>query len=424
MLLAAAPPEYRRILRRYTGGDSFYREPRRDRMSGWRQSFWTISAMIVISSFSPASRAQAPASAVRPTTMAEAKLDTIEQIEQIEPIETPNRVMALPPTLKHRLHETLGSAESSSQKQRTERLIRFIFDTDGLGMRYREDATHSVAQSYATHEANCVGFTLLFLALAREAGLKASPQGIDRTLAWRQDDRTLYHSNHVNVGIVLGARPYTVDFAIAPVIARDPPTPISDQRLLAHYYNNLAMAALAEGRMTTAQRLLAVSLDLDPNYAPHWSNAGVLYLRNGDAVAAERAYDRALALDPREPSALFNMISLARRTGDANKQAEFERRLSRVQQRDPFHHFLQALNFEQSGDDARAIERYRTAIRLYRGEHRFYAALAHAYRRTGDIDRAIRALKRARALSTGAEREAYAAELDAWETSKVNAARH
>ncbi len=395
-------------------------------MSGWRRSFWMISAMIVISSFSPASRAQAPASAVHSTTMLEAKLDTIEQVEQVEqvePIETPNRVMALPPTLKRRLHETLGSAESSSQKQRTERLIRFIFDTDGLGMRYREDATHSVAQSYATREANCVGFTLFFLARAREAGLKASPQGINRTLAWHQDDRTLYHSNHVNVGIVLGARPHTVDFAIEPVIARDTPTPISDQRLLAHYYNNLAMAALTEGRMTTAQRLLAVSLNLDPNYAPHWSNAGVLYLRNGDAVAAERAYDRALALDPREPSALFNMSGLARSTDDANKQAEFERRLSLVQQRHPFHYFLRALNAERSGDDVHAIEHYRAAIRLYRGEYRFRAALAQAYHRTGDVGRAIRSLNRAHALSTGAAREAYAAELDAWKTLKKNAAR-
>jgi Flp pilus assembly protein TadD len=378
-----------------------------------------MAAMTAISSLSPAVWAQAPANAPRPTTAVAATLATIEIVETIE---TPDHVMALPPMLKRRLHEALGS-QSSSQRQRVERLIHFIFDADGLGMRYREDATHSVTRSYDTREANCVGFTLLFLALAREAGLKASPQGINRTLAWRQDDRTLYRSNHVNVGIMLGGRMHTVDFAIEPVIARDPPSPISDQRLLAHYYNNLAMAALAGERMTMAQRLLAVSLKLDPDYAPHWSNAGVLYLRNGDIAAAERAYAYALTLDPREPSALFNMASLARRADDATKEAEFERRLSLVQQRDPFHHFLQALNAERSGDDAHAIEHYRAAIRLYRGEHRFHAALAQAYHRTGDIDRAIRSLKRAHALSTGAAREAYAAEFDAWKTLKKNAAR-
>ncbi len=395
-------------------------------MSVWRRLFWAISAMIAISPFSPALRAQAPANAPRPATTVTATLDKTEQIrataifESIESIETPGHVMAVPPILKHRLHEALGS-ESLPQKQRLERLIDFIFDADGLGMRYREDATHSVAQTYATREANCVGITLLFLALAREAGLKASPQGIRRTLSWRQDDRTLYRSNHVNVGIVLGGRLYTVDFAVEPVIARDPPSPISDHRLLAHYYNNLAMAELAQERMTTAERLMTVSLNLDPDYAPHWSNAGVLYLRNGDAVAGERAYNRALTLDTREPNALFNMASLARRANDAKKEAEFERRLARVQQRDPLHHFLQALSDERSGDDARAIQHYRTAIRLYSGEHRFHAALAQAYRRTGDLDRAMRALKRARALSAGAERNTYDAELDAWTQASTTA---
>jgi Flp pilus assembly protein TadD len=386
-------------------------------MSGWMRSFWAISAMTAISSFSLALQAQAPTDAPRlataVATTVSTTLNTIEQKESIEPIENPDLVMAVPLALKHRLHEAVGS-KPLPQRQRTERLIRFIFDADGLNMRYREDATHSVAQSYATHEANCVGFTLLFLALAREAGLKASPQRMPRTLTWRQDDRTLYRSNHVNVGVILGARPHTVDFAIEPVIARDPPSPISDRRLLAHYYNNLAMAELASERMTAAQRLIALALKLDPDYAPHWSNAGVLYLRNGDAVAAERAYTRALALDPREPSALFNMASLARRAGDTKKEAELERRLSRVQGLDPFHHFLQALNYEQSGDDARAIAHYRAAIRLYGGEHRFHAALAQAYHRTGDLDRAMRALKRARALSTGAVRETYDATLTLW----------
>ncbi len=326
-------------------------------------------------------------------------------------VETPSQIMALPDELTSRLHSAVRATEGS-ERERLDRLIRFIFDPQGLGMRYREDATHAVARSYATREANCVGFTLLFLALAREVGLEAAPQAIQQTLTWRQDDRTVYRSNHVNVRIRLGGRMHTVDFAIEPVIARDSPSPISDDRLLSMYYNNLAMAAMMQQLMDEADALMAVSLRLDPTYAPHWSNAGVLSLREGDAAAAERAYDAALKLDASEPSALFNLASLARRAGDGIREADYRRRLAHVQRRDPFHYFLQAIALEQDGDYQGAIGHYRRAIRLFGHEHRFYAVLAHAYARAGDTNRAIKALTRAKALSDGAARDAYQAQLN------------
>ena len=85
-------------------------------------------------------------------------------------VETPSEVMALPPELRARLHEEV-LADDPPRMIRFERLVDFMIDPRGLGMTYRENDTHSVAQSYATRTANCVGFTLLFLALASEAGL-------------------------------------------------------------------------------------------------------------------------------------------------------------------------------------------------------------------------------------------------------------
>jgi Flp pilus assembly protein TadD len=369
-------------------------------MSALRRAFCLILAMLLASAHASVARSQ--------STATEASSRT--EVTALEPVENPADVMTLPPSLKSRLREAFGP-NPGPPEYRLERLLDFIVSENGLAIRYRENATYSVAQTYATRQANCVGFTLLFLALAREAGLDAHPQEITHTLAWRKDDRTLYRSNHVNTGVAIGARTRVVDFSVEPVIARNAPARISDRRLLAHYYNNLAMAKLSDGDSAAARRLMRIALELAPDYAPHWSNVGVLHLRGGDSDAAERAYSRALTLDPRESSALFNMASLARRTGDSKKEAEFQQRLSRVQQQDPFHHFLQALAYEHGGDDARAIEHYRAAIRIHRKEHRFHAALAQAYRRTGDIANADRALKRARALSKGAAREAYDSEL-------------
>ena len=323
----------------------------------------------------------------------------------------PTQVMALPPALQARLRAEV-LADNPSQTRRLDRLADFMFDPQGLGMVYAEDATYSVEQAYATRTANCLSFTLLFLALAREAGLDAYPQEVGETLAWRQHEGVIYRNNHVNAGVRIGGRVFVVDVAGDSIIAKKIPARVSDRRLLAHYYNNLAVNDLEIGKTASALRNMATALELDPDYAPHWSNAGVLHLRDGDAEAAEQAYTKALDLDPLDASTLFNMAGLSHRNGDRRREAEFRRRLARVQQKDPFHHFLQAKDFERVGDYPRAIEHYRRAIRLHRGEHRFYSALAHAYLQAGDTRRAAKALASAQAYSDGSTRAAYQSQLD------------
>lgn len=368
-------------------------------------SNWAMAAVLAFTAATATATAGASAPESIPPATVPATVATTPVVATSLEIESPDEVMALPADLRERLHREVLSG-SPPPPERLERLIRFLFDPQGLGMSYQEDATHSVARSYATRKANCVGFTLLFLALARESGLEARAQGIRQTLSWRRDDSTLYRNSHVNARVRVGRREYTVDFAVAPVIARNAPTPQSDQRLLAQYYNNLAMQDLERKDMAAAQQRMAIALRLDPAYSTHWSNAGVMHLRNGEVQTAEHAYARALSIDPWDAGALFNMAGLARRTGDLRREREYQRRLARVQQQDPLHHFLQAIAFEQSGDYAQAIAHYQRAIRLYSNEPRFHAALAGAYRLVGDERRAAKAQSRANALEAD-KREAY-----------------
>jgi Flp pilus assembly protein TadD len=315
--------------------------------------------------------------------------------------ESPAQVMALPPALRSRLQEDV-LAGAPSQRTRFNRLLHLLFDADGLGLAYQDDATASVARTYATRSANCLSFTMLFIALARESGLDAYPQEIPETLAWHQDSGILYRQDHINAVVRLASDGYLVDIARDSVIALRAPRRVSDQRLLAHYYNNLAMSDLEQDRIASALRNIAIALQLDPGYATNWSNAGVLYLRNGDEAAAERAYAKALALDPANTSALANMANLAQRQGDHTREAELRQRLERQQRTDPFQHFLQAADYESAGDYPHAIEHYQRAIRLHDGEPRFYAALAHAYALAGDTRQASKASAHAHWLSARA----------------------
>ena len=318
--------------------------------------------------------------------------------------------MVVPPELQARLRDEIV-ADHPSQNERLQRLVEFMFEPQGLDMAYRGDATYTVEQTYATREANCLSFTLLFLALAREAGLDAYPQVIEETLGWDQRDSTIYRNIHINAGVRIGGQRFTVDVASDSVIARHHPAPVSDQRLLRLLQQPGRRAFGAEpgqagprlhGRSDRSRSGLRRPLEQCRRDLPAQRRSG---------ASRARLY-RALTLAPEHAGALFNMVGLYERIGDHKREAEFHRRLERVQQRDPFHHFLLAIDLEKNGDDRRAIEHYQRAIRLYPDEHRFYFALAKAYVQLGDIRRASRALLRAQAHSDGATRDLYQAKLE------------
>ena len=314
------------------------------------------------------------------------------------PMPRPEQVMAVPPELRAQLQQQVIDAGGSG-RSRLERLVGFLFEKSGLGMEYSADATLTIEQAYRTRKANCLTFTLLTVALAHEAGLQAYGQELDDIVAWRVGDDIVYRFNHVNAGIAIGRSRLTVDVAQELVMSRDPPKPISDQQLVALYYNNRAAELLAGASPAAAAPYMAMALQLAPRYASGWANAGVLHLREGDPRAAERDYLKALALDPANAGALMNLVALYRNNGDEARRAVYARRLEKVQVKDPYFQFLQAEDNARQGDFAGAVQHYRRAIRLYDGDSRFYVGLARAYRQLGEERHAQRAMNRAAALS-------------------------
>jgi len=332
---------------------------------------------------------------------------------EIDPeIEPPAQVMAIPPDLRARLQQEV-LAGSPSKHTRLDRLLHLMFDQDRLGLLYQDDATGSVAKVYSTRTANCLSFTLFFIALAREAGLDAHPQEIRETLAWHQDNGVFYREDHINAIVRISGTEYLADVARDSVIALHKPEVVSDERLLSHFYNNLAMRDMEQDRIAPALVLMGTALKLDPRNPTNWSNAGVLYLRNGDEAGAQRAYARALLLDPGNTGALANMANLAQRQGDHDLEAKMHKRLEREQENDPLYHYVEAEGYVDAGDYSQAIEHYERAIHLLGNEPRFYASLAHAQELAGNTRQAIKALTRAAWLSTGSARTDYRSQIDA-----------
>ncbi len=311
----------------------------------------------------------------------------------------PEQIMAVPPALQAQFAQQV-IAVGGSDRARLERLVNFLFQPAGLGMTYSDAATLTVAEAYHTRQANCLTFTLLTVALAREAGLQAYAQELDGVVAWRMGDNIVFRFNHVNAGIAIGHSHLTVDVARDAVLARSPPRRVSDQQMLALYYNNRAAELLVSATPATAEPYMTLALQLAPRYAGAWSNAGVVRLRQGNPHAAERDYLRALALEPEHSGALFNLVALYRGLGDEVQRASYARRLEKVQEKNPYFQYLQAEDAARHGDYAGAVTRYRRAIRQYDGDARFYVGLSQAYRQLGEERLAARASRRALALSS------------------------
>lgn len=324
----------------------------------------------------------------------------------------PAQVMAIPLELHDALRHAV-SDRSTSPQARLDLLMRFLFDPrSGLGMEYDHAATLTVEQAYRTRKANCLTFTILSIALAREVGLEAYAQHIDEVLSWRQENLHLVRSDHVNTGVRIQQRRYTIDVASNDILTRTAPDPISDDMLLAIYYSNRAMELAIDGDYLGAAPYMAASLELDPQSADGLNNAGVVALHTGDSPAAERHYRDALERNPEHLGALVNLSQLYDRQGDTIRAQQLRARSERVLERDPFHHFMAGHQAEAIGDYRTAVARYRRAIRLYSAEHRFHFALARVLLQQGDTRQAIRVLTQARRLADQDSSAFYQAKLN------------
>lgn len=325
----------------------------------------------------------------------------------------PEDVLAIPADLREMLRKQVIEPSGNSRKRRLDLLLDFLFEEPGLGMQYQQDATHTVAESFRTRKANCLAFTLLTVALAREAGLPAYGQELERVLSWDMIGDIVMQNTHANASVAAGGERYVIDVAADELLTHSPPQRISDARLLALYYNNRAMELLILKRPIAAEAWLRAALKQDNDYATLWNNAGVLRMRMGDMQAAEERFLQALRLNPTHTGALVNVVSLYQNKRDTVQAAQWKQRADRVLRKDPFQQFSLGMRAEQRGDFASALKHYRRAIALDGDEHLFHFSMARAWLGLGDTRRAGIELARAHDLSHDGSRDRYQAKLDA-----------
>src|SRR5690606_32575727 len=301
---------------------------------------WVMYALALAAALA-ASPAAEPAAALPPPPT----LPTVQAVQHIPGID---EVLEIPPDLRAMLQERV-IARGGSREDRIERLAAMVLEAGGLALEYDNDRTRTVAETWRDRRANCLSFTLVFVALARAAGMNAHVQEVDEVLAWYRDAGVIYGASHVNAGIRGGLRQHTLDVEQNILAMRSRPRVVADARALDHFRNSRGAELMASGDLAGARAQLEAALEADPRFVPAWNNLGVLELRAGHFEVAGTALRAAWRLAPKHTATLSNLVNLYQRSGQAGLATDFVARLEKVRRTDPFAQFVLALGCEDAG---------------------------------------------------------------------------
>ena len=235
----------------------------------------------------------------------------------------------------------------------------------GLDMQYDPYADGNAREVFHRGTANCLSYANLFIALAREAGLRASYQWVEVRPQWSRVSERVQVGLHVNVVVRLrDGKRYMVD--IDPLPSRDisGSQELTDSEGAALYYNNIAMAALGDAQFETAWLYLVRALQLNPGSAHLWANLGAIYRATDQYRAAEQSYLQALELDFTEYSAMTNLAVLYGMEGRDEESKYWLDRVAIYRRSNPYYHAWLGDEAAAQGDWREALDHYDRAVSL------------------------------------------------------------
>ena len=292
--------------------------------------------------------------------------------------------------------------DSGAPEQRLERLLAAIVGPDGLELSYEGGSTNTAREAFASRKANCLGFTSLFVGMARELGIPAFYLGVDDVERFEREGDLLVISGHVSAGFGLGGGKIKIlEFTNAPKADYRHVRRLADLTAIALYHSNHGAELLRSGHLDGSLPWLRKAVAIDPELGDGWIDLGVGLRRAGDLEGAEAAYRRALEVNPQGAAAYQNLAVLLRLRGQAREADDLMALSTRASGQNPFSYLaLGDLSLSHGRlDEARRF--YRRAMWLNRDDAEPYAALGLAALAGGDRREAEKWLRKASARDKG-----------------------
>ncbi|PTX94526.1 tetratricopeptide repeat protein [Opitutus sp. ER46] len=368
-----------------------------------RQLRWTArcaaagAALIMAAAVAPAVRGE---EAAAPTAA--------PAIELWTPPEDPRDLLRVDDEMRQFFSARVAKHSSSVGTLRD--IIDAILLPSGLNFAYDAEATYDARETFRRRRGNCVGFSFLFMAVARDFGLPAAFQTVDMPARWDRYGKYVVAVTHINVRVPIFDTLYVVDLrrdVLRSIDTRDL-VEISDERAQSEFYSNVGFFRILHGRADEAMRFLVRATEIDPTSAGPWSNRAILLANEGRPAEAKACFERSLRLQPRGLVALDGYIAVLRELGtpeDLKKAAKLERRAAVVREDNPYFQEYLAGEAARRRDWATAEKRLRRALSLKNDEPAFYEQLCVVLDQLGRAEDAARMKVRLEKLRARLARE-------------------
>lgn len=311
------------------------------------------------------------------------------------PPEDPEKLLRLTPEMEAFFRSRMRSRPGS--EARLQQMLEAIIEAKGLALSYDGEATLDPATTFQLHRANCVGFSLLVVAVARAFGYEARFQNVRDATRWDRFGRIVASVQHVNVRVETDEGSYVVD--LRPDLVPHPDSAdielVDDRRVFADFYSDIGFFRLVHGDSTAALHYMTLATAVDSRSASAWANRAMICVRLGDDGQARSCFERSLALNRNGTTALVGLVDLLQRSGtpeDLRRAQQYQRRAQHIREQNPYYHEHLARLAADAGDWNTAEKELRRAIRLKDTEHDFHAELASVLER---LDRTAQARREA-----------------------------
>lgn len=332
------------------------------------------------------------------------------QPSNVTPMVTAIDVMAMNDEMRTFLEEM---TDSNDPYRRLYTLVNTIFSDKFLNLEYDNSRTKTAIETFETRSGNCLSFTFMFVAMARELGINARFQEVYNMPTWDRQGKLVVLNRHINARVMIEGKPYDVDFNPWSDKVEFSKRVVRDSRAIAQYYNNIGAEHYANRDYETAAAWFRKSLEVNEEVSFTWSNLGVALRALERLEDAEFAYLRAIDLDKREYTAMNNLSSLYTYMGRKHEAKHYQEKVESYRKRNPYYHFSLGERAYAAGNYEASIDHFRRAIRRKDNDHTFYHALAKAYAKMDDSSKARLFLRKARAYApNGDPRNRYSDKLD------------
>ena len=229
--------------------------------------------------------------------------------------------------------------------QRLQQMLTLIFGADRKGFRYATQSTPA-AQTWQKRRGDCLSLTILTYAAARAAKLAAVMQEVQVPLQYDRRGNYDHVGRHVNLLLrvphgspaedPLRTRDVVIDFEPT-LLSGQRGRPLTDEAVLARYYNNRGVEFLNAGDRAAAYAWFKAAIEADRLFAASYGNLAVLYRAAGFANDAESLLRQVLVLGDEPAVALHSLHDLLLAQGRDAEARIYAARLEARRESDPYY---------------------------------------------------------------------------------------